>query len=171
MSKMEISTSPPSPEQIAHAYRIWLQTYEHVAADESVAPFLRDDIKKPTKQGWLRTARCALLLSGSEMAGRLGISRAAYAKFEKNEVLGSITLDSLQRAAEAMDCELVYAIRPKKRVRFSDTIWASVLTKALPVLKKRSSPPHMRGNALAAVVKTLLQDSRFRRQNNWTERK
>jgi predicted DNA-binding mobile mystery protein A len=33
---------------------------------------------------------------------------------EKGEMSGSITLDSLARAAHALDCELVYALVPRK---------------------------------------------------------
>lgn len=48
----------------------------------------------------------------AELARRLGVSGQAVAKLEASEADGSIRLDSLRRAAEALDCTLVYALVP-----------------------------------------------------------
>jgi transcriptional regulator with XRE-family HTH domain len=50
------------------------------------------------------------------VAARAGIKRQSYAQFERAEERGSITMASLRRAAEAMDCELVYFIAPREAV-------------------------------------------------------
>jgi predicted DNA-binding mobile mystery protein A len=42
------------------------------------------------------------------------VSQAQATQFEQGEVDGSITLRSLRGAAEAMDCELVYALVPRR---------------------------------------------------------
>jgi hypothetical protein len=44
------------------------------------------------------------------------VKRQSYAQFENAEERGSITLASLRRAAEAMDCELVYFVAPRESV-------------------------------------------------------
>jgi hypothetical protein len=41
------------------------------------------------------------------------VKRQTYAQFEVAEERESISLSSLRRAAEAMDCELVYFVLPK----------------------------------------------------------
>src|SRR3989338_3583809 len=63
-------------------------------------------------EGWLRTMRKALGMSGAQLARRLGVSRAQIAQSEKNELSGAITLRTLQNMAEAMGGRVVYAIVP-----------------------------------------------------------
>ncbi len=41
------------------------------------------------------------------------MKRQSYSQFEAAEEKGSISLASLRRAAEAMDCELVYFVVPR----------------------------------------------------------
>lgn len=42
----------------------------------------------------------------------MGIAQQSVSKFEKNELDEAITIKSLHKAAEAMDCKFVYAIIP-----------------------------------------------------------
>jgi transcriptional regulator with XRE-family HTH domain len=52
------------------------------------------------------------------LAGRMHFKQPASVKdLERNERLGTITLQTLQRAAEALDADLVYAIVPRKPLR------------------------------------------------------
>jgi predicted DNA-binding mobile mystery protein A len=44
----------------------------------------------------------------------MGVTQATVTEFEKSEVKGSIQLDTLRRAAEAMSCTLAYAFVPKQ---------------------------------------------------------
>jgi predicted DNA-binding mobile mystery protein A len=66
--------------------------------------------------GWIRAAREALGLSGRLLAARLGITQASLNGFEKRELAGTASLASLRKIARAMDCDLVYAIVPRKPV-------------------------------------------------------
>lgn len=52
-------------------------------------------------------------MSGRQLAARIHVETSRIPEMEKSEVQGGITLKSLRRAAEAMDCELVYALVPK----------------------------------------------------------
>ena len=67
------------------------------------------------KNGWIKTIRDALSMPLAFPANKLGVSKQSVAQFEKNEVAESITLKSLRQMAEAMDCELHYAIIPHGR--------------------------------------------------------
>src|SRR5471030_2017052 len=58
--------------------------------------------------GWLLDVRQGLGLSQSEVGARLGITRQAYSKMENAEERGVIGIRVMQRAAEAMGCELTY---------------------------------------------------------------
>ncbi len=67
-------------------------------------------------RGWLRAVREAIGLTQADVAQRTGVKRQSYAQFEGAEARGSITLGSLRRAADAMDCELVYYLAPREAV-------------------------------------------------------
>jgi predicted DNA-binding mobile mystery protein A len=71
--------------------------------------------KKPAR-GWLRAVRDAANLSQDKVANKLGTKRQSYAQMETAEERGSITVNSLRRAAESMDCELVYFLVPRESV-------------------------------------------------------
>ena len=43
------------------------------------------------------------------------MTKQAYAQFERGETKGTLSLGSLQRAAEAMQCDLVYYLVPRAR--------------------------------------------------------
>lgn len=63
--------------------------------------------------GWLKAVRTALGISAETLAKRMGVSNFDVYQLEKSEARGGIQIRSLQRAAEAMGCELVYALIPK----------------------------------------------------------
>jgi predicted DNA-binding mobile mystery protein A len=67
-------------------------------------------------EGWLRTVRKALGMSGAQLARRMGVTRARIANAEQSEPSGSITLKSMQALAEALGCRFVYAIVPPETV-------------------------------------------------------
>lgn len=61
----------------------------------------------------MRAIRDALGMTGSQFAARLKITPQSVADIEKSEATGSIRLSTLNRAAEALGCTLVYALVPK----------------------------------------------------------
>jgi transcriptional regulator with XRE-family HTH domain len=50
------------------------------------------------------------------VASKAGVKRQSYAQFETAEERGTISLSSLRRAAEAMDCEFIYFVVPRAAV-------------------------------------------------------
>jgi len=71
--------------------------------------------KKPT-QGWVRTIRTALGMSGSQLGERMGLSRNRISVLERKEAEGNITLSQLQELAEQLNCDLTYALVPRKPI-------------------------------------------------------
>jgi transcriptional regulator with XRE-family HTH domain len=57
--------------------------------------------------------REAIGLTQVEVADKISIKRQSYAQLEKAEEEAAISLSSLRRAAEALDCELVYFVVPR----------------------------------------------------------
>lgn len=64
-------------------------------------------------KGWMRAIRDAIGMTGSQLANRLGMTAQGIVSLERSEASGTIQLNTLRRAAEAMDCVLVYALVPK----------------------------------------------------------
>jgi predicted DNA-binding mobile mystery protein A len=64
-------------------------------------------------QGWIRAIREAVGVSSGELGRILGVSRQLPLQFEKAEAEDSITLKSLRAVANALDCDLVYALTPR----------------------------------------------------------
>lgn len=63
-------------------------------------------------EGWLRTTRKALGVPPRIIYERLGITKSEYFRRERAELEGTLTLQNLKQAAQAMNCELHYAIVP-----------------------------------------------------------
>lgn len=72
----------------------------------------RTKIRRPGK-GWLRAVRDAIGMPQTEVAKAIGVKRQSYTQLEQAEANRTITLKSLDKAAEAMDCEVVYFLVPK----------------------------------------------------------
>ena len=67
--------------------------------------------------GWLRAIREALGLPSAGLAARLGITASGVRKLEQAEATDAITLGTLRRVAEALDCELQYTLVPRRPLR------------------------------------------------------
>lgn len=68
---------------------------------------------KPPPKGWIRAIRDALGMSSEQLGRRLSLRSQSIDDWEKTEANGSIQLATLRRAADALDCTLVYALIPK----------------------------------------------------------
>ncbi|WP_164711128.1 mobile mystery protein A [Euzebya pacifica] len=80
------------------------------------------------RAGWIRAIRDALGMSGRQLANRMGVSQQRVSALEHAEAEGSLTLDSLRNAADALGCDLVYALVPRTPLR--DAIHARALAVA-----------------------------------------
>lgn len=72
-------------------------------------------ISRP-KEGWIRTLRKALGMTSPQLAVRLDISKSQASQIERMEVEDRITLKQLRRVADALDCDLQYALVPRQPV-------------------------------------------------------
>jgi len=74
------------------------------------------EIMRP-KEGWIRTFRKALGMTSPQLAVRLGVSKSQASQMERMEVEDRITLKQLRRVADALDCDLQYALVPRQSVK------------------------------------------------------
>ncbi len=79
--------------------------------DRRLAPLRRARLVRP-RRGWVHAVREALGMNGRQLSERLGIARAHLAHIEDAEVRGAATLHTLEKAADALGCDLVYAFVP-----------------------------------------------------------
>jgi predicted DNA-binding mobile mystery protein A len=65
-------------------------------------------------RGWTRAIREALGMTVRQLAQRMKMAPSRISAIEKAEGTGSITIKSLREAAEALDCEFIYAFVPRQ---------------------------------------------------------
>lgn len=73
------------------------------------------NIRQP-KEGWIKTVRIALGMSGAQLGKRLGNNRSITSYLERSEREGGITIRKMQDVAEAMGCRFVYGIVPETSI-------------------------------------------------------
>ena len=74
------------------------------------------DTTPPPPDGWVRTVRKTLRMSGDQLAVRLGVTKGRIYKIEQDELVGGVTLKTMRATAEAMDCRFVYAVIPNRDI-------------------------------------------------------
>ncbi|UXT00470.1 mobile mystery protein A [Agrobacterium tumefaciens] len=79
-----------------------------------------ESFRAPPK-GWVRALRDALGMTGAQLGSRMGIRPQTVEAIEKSEASGTIQLSTLRRAAEALNCTLVYALVPNKSLEAAVT--------------------------------------------------
>lgn len=70
-----------------------------------------DDFTRPSR-GWIKAIREALGMTAAQFGERLGVSQPRALAIEQAEARNAITLDTLERAAQALGCRLVYTLVP-----------------------------------------------------------
>lgn len=70
-----------------------------------------NSLQRP-QRGWIRAIRTALGMTATQFAQRLQVTPARVGAIEKGEVEGTLTLASLEKAAQALDCTLFYVLVP-----------------------------------------------------------
>ena len=85
-------------------------------------------------RGWIKAIREGLGMSTEQLAKRLGIRQPSVVAMEQSEAKGTIELATLRRAAEALDCTLVYALVPNKPLE------TMVLDRARGFARRRREP-------------------------------
>lgn len=77
------------------------------------------EVARPSR-GWIRAIREAIGMTTGQMAKRLGVHQPRVIELERGEATGNITVKSLERAAEALGCRLIYTLVPVEPL--TDTI-------------------------------------------------
>lgn len=91
------------------------RTLARKSLDKRLSPLreMQSSLMKPPK-GWIKAIREALGMDQLQLAKRLGVSQAAVAQLEKQEPDGKVQIETLKRAAQALDCEFMYVLLPRR---------------------------------------------------------
>ena len=145
------------------AYIYWKVTHERDLheIDMDSEPYLNAKLKAwvPRGDSLLRTIRKALMLTSQFVASNADISIAALTRMEKRESWGNVTLKTMHKIAEAMDCELIVGIRHKSHQALSKVVWDRLVDEAkqspsftgVPMINPRQFN-HIKALRLAKVV-------------------
>jgi predicted DNA-binding mobile mystery protein A len=84
------------------------------ALDKRLSQFRPTEQLFPPPKGWVRAIRDALGMSGAQLARRMDITPQSLNGLEQSEASETIRMETLRKAAAALDCQLVYALVPNK---------------------------------------------------------
>ena len=74
------------------------------------------NINRPVK-GWIKTIRENLGMTVMQLSKKLGLGASRVTSIELGEVKESISLRTLRKAAEALNCKLFYVLVPEKSLQ------------------------------------------------------
>jgi predicted DNA-binding mobile mystery protein A len=91
------------------------------------------ELTRPPR-GWVRAIREALGMTATQLGRRAGVSQSRITRIEKDEAEDAVTLATLRRVAEGLDCTLVYALVPNEPL--DEVLRARALAAAEAQLKR-----------------------------------
>lgn len=80
--------------------------------DQKVSSLSKLSLVVP-KNGWVKAVREALGLTTAQLGERMGIPSSNITLLENREINKKTSLETMERAAQAMGCKFVYAIVPE----------------------------------------------------------
>ena len=104
-------------------------------------------ISSPAK-GWVRAIRDALGMNGRQLADRMGEHRSRTTQLEQGELTGSVTVRTMMRVAEALDCLFVYGFVPKTSLE--ETVRARATEIAITRLAEANQTMALEAQSLSA---------------------
>lgn len=84
--------------------------------------------------GWIRAIRTALGMSMATLAGRLEVNKSRISKIEQDEIAGNLTVKTMQKVADGLDCVFVYGFVPRSSLE--ETVQKQAYLKASEELSK-----------------------------------
>ena len=84
-------------------------------------------VNRPMK-GWIRAIRDALGMNMRQFANRLRVGKSRIPRIEQDEITGSLTLKTMNRVADKLDCVFVYGFVPRTSLDNTVRKQASIVT-------------------------------------------
>ena len=86
---------------------------QRLIIEKKIQPWKKLRTNRRPPSGWLKAVRGAIGINTRQLAKRCGVQHSSILKIEKNEIRDKASIESLKKLADAMNCQLIYAIVPK----------------------------------------------------------
>jgi len=114
------------------------QAMQRQLIDKKLSRFAKLN-EPPPPSGWIKAIRGSLGMTAKQLSQRLGTSAAGVIQLEEREPTKKVTLESLEKAANALGCRLVYALIPKEpNTNLESIIEQQAMEAAARILKEVS---------------------------------
>ncbi|MCA9800037.1 MAG: mobile mystery protein A [Cyanobacteria bacterium HKST-UBA04] len=137
--------------------------------DQRFKAWPKPETFKTPQKGWVFAIRKALGMTQEQLGRRINVSKSWIKDIEKNELNGSLTLNTLEKVANALNCQLVYALIPKEPLTQMVQDQARKKAKTLLIqtqhtmaLEDQTPLPDEQAVQLEKLVNKLLDDKRSR---------
>ena len=125
------------------------------------------DLPPRPPSGWINAIREGLGMAATHLATRLSVTTSTVTRLETSEADDTISLATLRRAAEALGCELQYALVPKQSLAETLDARASALARQqmaaishTMALEAQSTSQDALDQQTRALIDALRQGSR-----------
>lgn len=81
--------------------------------DEKLTQFLPLRTVLAPRSGWIKAIRESFGMTSQQLAERMGIQQSGVILLEQREVDKKVSLETMERAAQALGCKLIYALVPQ----------------------------------------------------------
>lgn len=157
--------SKPREDFLNEAYQFWKERRREFRFEDD--PKSSAILKMSLRKNWLRRCRRALQLSIKEVARRAGVNPRTVGQIEVREENGDVTLKTMREVADAMGCEFVYGIRPKKGVYPSRMIWQQIMADLLARNQFQGTAVFKNPRRLARLASSRMITPAFRKKQGW----
>lgn len=98
--------------------------------DQKLSQYSKINFSVP-KNGWIKAIREALGMTTAQLGERMEVAASNITILENREINKKTTLETMERAATAMDCKFVYALVPANSLEEVVRIQAKKSAKSL----------------------------------------
>lgn len=91
----------------------WNQELKLKQVDSQLSNIRLATLPNRPKSGWLKLIRTTLAMSARALGTRVGLAQSRIALIEKGEIEGTITLNTLKKVADGLECDFVYFLMPR----------------------------------------------------------
>jgi len=129
------------------------QVLKRKQLDEKLRILREIDIPEIPRGGWAKTIRTALAMPSEILGKRIGVSQSAVIQLEKGEEAETITLASLRKLAAGIECDLIYALVPKRGL--DEIVEEQALRRARSLANTVSSSMELEAQGISEEDKNL----------------
>lgn len=127
--------------------------------EKALRPFVATKDSSRPQKGWIRAIREATGVTIRDLAKRLHKAPSVAASLEGSEAEYRITLGSLRDAADALGCQLVYALVPKNG-SMQELAEESARTKAAENVRAVEHSMALEDQAVGGIEEKIVEETR-----------